>query len=194
MKKVALILLSTLLLTACSNTSKNNQSKPSNSASSTTTSKTTTKTSSKPNLNKKYPGFKLAMIPTVFQGTWYQTDRYSKTARKFIITKRTIMDSVVYQKIDPNLNLNHRSEKNNKVYAGDASMVSFEDKNGAQWLRARGFLDTVDIIYITGTFKGNQCLYLAYSSGDIHSAMFKDKKAALKYRKYDFSKITNPLN
>ncbi len=189
MKKVALILLSTLLLTACSNTSKNNQSKSSNSASSTTTSKTTTKTSSKPNLNKKYPGFKLAMIPTVFQGTWYQTDRYSKTARKFIITKRTIMDSVVYQKIDPNLNLNHRSEKNNKVYAGDASMVSFEDKNGAQWLRARGFLDTVDIIYITGTFKGNQCLYLAYSSGDIHSAMFKDKKAALKYRKYDFSKI-----
>lgn len=192
MKKVALILLSTLLLTACSNTSKNNQSKSSNSVSSTTTSKTTTKTSSKPNLNKKYPGFKLAMIPTVFQGTWYQTDRYSKTARKFIITKHTIMDSVVYQKTDPNLN--HRSEKNNKVYAGDASMVSFEDKNGSKWLRARGFLDTVDIIYITGTFKGNQCLYLAYSSGDIHSAMFKDKKAALKYRKYDFSKITNPLN
>lgn len=134
------------------------------------------------------------MIPTVFQGTWYQTDRYSKTARKFIITKHTIMDSVVYQKTYPNLNLNHRSEKNNKVYAGDASMVSFEDKNGSQWLRARGFLDTVDIIYIPGTFKGNQCLYLAYSSGDIHSAMFKDKKAALKYRKYDFSKITNPLN
>ena len=194
MKKVALILLSTLLLTACSNTSKNNQSKSSNSASSTTTSKTTTKTSSKPNLNKKYPGFKLAMIPTVFQGTWYQTDRYSKTARKFIITKHTIMDSVVYQKTDPNLKLNHRSEKNNKVYAGDASMVSFEDKNGSKWLRARGFLDTVDLIYITGTFKGNQCLYLAYSSGDIHSAIIKDKKAALKYRKYDFSKITNPLN
>lgn len=194
MKKLALILLSTLLLTACSNTSKNNQSKSSNSASSTATSKTTTKTSSKPNLNKKYPGFKLAMIPTVFQGTWYQTDRYSKTARKFIITKHTIMDSVVYQKTDPNLKLNHRSEKNNKVYAGDAGMVSFEDKNGSKWLRARGFLDTVDIIYITGTFKGNQCLYLAYSSGDIHSAMFKDKKAALKYRKYDFSKITNPLN
>ena len=73
-------------------------------------------------------------------------------------------------------------------------MISLEDKNGSQWLRAPGFLDTVDIIYITGTFKGNQCLYLAYSSGDIHSAMFKDKKAALKYRKYDFSKITNPLD
>lgn len=102
MKKVALILFSILLLTACSNISKNNQSKSSNSASSTTT-----KTSSKPNLNKKYPGFKLATIP----GTWYQTDRYSKTARKFIITKHTIMDSVVYQKTDPNLNLNHRSEK-----------------------------------------------------------------------------------
>ena len=193
MKKVALILFSTLLLTACSNT-QNNQPKSSSSKSSITTSKNTVKTSSKPNLNKKYPGFKLATIPTVFQGTWYQTDRYSKTARKFIITKHTIMNSVVNQKTDPNLNLNHRSEKNNKVYAGDASMVSFEDKNGSQWLRARGFLDTVDIIYITGTFKGNECLYLAYSSGDIHSAMFKDKKAALKYRKYDFSKITNSLN
>lgn len=193
MKKVALILFSTLLLTACSNT-QNNQPKSSSSKSSITTSKNFTRPSTKPNLNKKYPRFKLATIPAVFQGTWYQTDRYSKTARKFIITKHTIMDSVVYQKTDPNLNLNHRSEKNNKVYAGDVSMVSFEDKNGSQWLRARGFLDTVDIIYITGTFKGNECLYLAYSSGDIHSAMFKDKKAALKYRKYDFSKITNPLN
>ena len=176
MKKVALILFSTLLLTACSNT-QNNQPKSSSSKSSITTSKNTVKTSSKPNLNKKYPGFKLATIPTVFQGTWYQTDRYSKTARKFIITKHTIMDSVVYQKTDPTLNLNHRSEKNNKVYAGDATMISLEDKNGSQWLRARGFLDTVDIISITGTLKGNQCLYLAYSSGDIHSAMFKDKKA-----------------
>lgn len=58
------------------------------------------------------------MIPTVFQGTWYQTDRYSKTARKFIITKHTIMDSVVYQKTDPNLNLNHRSEKIIKFMLG----------------------------------------------------------------------------
>lgn len=104
------------------------------------------------------------------------------------------MESVVYQKTDPNLNLSHRSEKDNKTYAGDATMVSFEDKNGSQWLRARGFLDTVDIIYITGTFKGHRCLYLAYSSGDIHSAIFKDQKAAIKYRKYDFSKITNPNN
>ncbi len=111
MKKVALLLFSTLLLTACSNTSKNNQPKSSSSKSSITTSKNTVKASPKPNLNKKYPGFKLATIPTGFQGTWYQTDRYSKTARKFIITKHTIMDSVVYQKTDPNLNLNHRSEK-----------------------------------------------------------------------------------
>lgn len=58
------------------------------------------------------------MIPTVFQGTWYQTDRYSKTARKFIINKHTIMDSVVYQKTDPNLNLNHRSEKIIKFMLG----------------------------------------------------------------------------
>lgn len=193
MKKLFLILFSTMLLSACSS-SQSHQSKSSSSKSSITTSKTTTKPSYKPNLNKKYPGFKLATIPTAFQGTWYQTDRYSKTARKFTITKHTIMDSVVYEKTDPNLNLNHRSEKNNKIYAGDASMVSFENKNSSQWMRARGFLDTVDIIYITGTFKGNQCLYLAYSSGDIHSAIFKDKKAALKYHKYDFSKITNPLN
>lgn len=194
MKKVVLILLSMLILTACSNTTKDTQSKSSTSTSSTSTSKNTTKISSKPNLNKKYPGFKLATIPVAFQGTWYQTDRYSKTARKFKITEHTITDSVVYQKTDPNLNLNHRSEKNNKIYAGDATMISFENKNGSEWLRARGFLDTVDIIYITGTFKGNDCLYLAYSSGDIHSAMFKDKKIALKYRKYDFSKITNPSN
>ena len=127
MKKVALILFSTLLLTACSST-QNNQSKSSSSKSSITTSKNTVKTSSKPNLNKKYPGFKLATLPTAFQGTWYQTDRYSKTARKFIITKHTIMDSVVYQKTDPNLNLNHRSEKNNKVYTDPAFEKKTEKK------------------------------------------------------------------
>lgn len=98
MKKVALILFSTLLLTACSNTVKNNDTKSSSAKSSITTSKNFTRTSTKPTLNKKYPGFKLATIPAVFQGTWYQTDRYSKTARKFIITTHTIMDSVVYQK------------------------------------------------------------------------------------------------
>lgn len=37
-------------------------------------------------------------------------------------------------------------------------------------------------------------LYLAYSSSDIHSVMFKDKKVALHYRKYDFSKVTDLLN
>lgn len=63
MKKVALLLFSTLLLTACSNTSKNNQPKSSSSKSSITTSKNTVKASPKPNLNKKYPGFKLATIP-----------------------------------------------------------------------------------------------------------------------------------
>lgn len=194
MKKLILVLFSTLLLTACSNNSSNNETKSSSSKSSITTSKKSKTTTPKPNLNKKYPGFKLATLPDIFQGTWYQTDTYSKQARKFIITKHTIMDSVVYQKTDHNLNLSHRSEKDNKTYAGDATMVSFENKNGSQWLRSRGFLDTVDIIYITGTFKGQPCLYLAYSSGDIHSAMFKDKKAALKYRKYDFSKVTNPNN
>ncbi|EFJ70630.1 hypothetical protein HMPREF0514_11074 [Lactobacillus paragasseri JV-V03] len=195
MKKLVLVLFSTILLTACSNTSSNNtENKSSSSKSSITTSKRSKTATPKPNLNKKYPGFKLATIPDNFQGTWYQTDIYSTQARKFIITKHTIMDSVVYQKTDPNLNLSHRSEKDNKTYAGNATMVSFEDKNGSQWLRARGFLDTADIIYITGTFKGHRCLYLAYSSGDIHSAIFKDRKAALKYRKYDFSQVTNPSN
>lgn len=161
MKKLVLVIFSTLLLTACSNTSSNNnENKSSSSKSSITTSKNSKTTTPKPNLTKKYPGFKLATIPDAFQGTWYQTDIYSKRARKFIITKHTIMESVVYQKTDPNLNLSHRSEKDNKTYAGDATMVSFEDKNGSQWLRARGFLDTVDIIYITGTFKGHRCLYI----------------------------------
>lgn len=195
MKKLILILFSTLLVTACSNNSStNHETKSSRSRSSITTSPKNKKTTPKPNLSKKYPGFKLATIPATFQGTWYQTDVYSKEARKFIITKHTIMNSVVYQKTDPNLTLSHRSEKDNKTYAGDATMISFEEKNGSQWLRARGFLDTVDIIYISGTFKGHSCLYLAYSSGDIHSAMFKEKSAALEYRKYDFSKVTNTVN
>lgn len=174
--------------------SKNNISKQSSSKSSITSHKKAKQAAPKPDINKKYPGFKLATIPDPFQGTWYQTDIYSKNARKFTITKHTIMDSVVYQKINPDEGLNHRSEKNNKIYAGNPTMISVENKNGAQWLRARGFLETVDIIYITGTYKGHSCLYLAYASGDIHSAMFKDKKAALKYRKDDFSQIPNTSN
>lgn len=74
MKKLVLVIFSTLLLTACSNTSSNNnENKSSSSKSSITTSKNSTTTTPKPNLNKKYPGFKLATIPDNFQGTWYQT-------------------------------------------------------------------------------------------------------------------------
>ena len=64
MKKLVLVIFSTLLLTACSNTSSNNnENKSSSSKSSITTSKNSTTTTPKPNLNKKYPGFKLATIP-----------------------------------------------------------------------------------------------------------------------------------
>lgn len=145
----------------------------------------------KPNLHKKYKGFKLTTIPTQFRGTWYRSDEFSKTARPLTITSHTIDHSVVYQKTDPNLKLDHNSEKQNKEYAGNASMISVENHNGASWLKVRGFLDTVDIIYITGNFKGHTCLYLAYPAGDIHGAIFKDKSTAIKYRKYDFSKVNS---
>ncbi|WP_297815491.1 hypothetical protein [uncultured Lactobacillus sp.] len=85
--------------------------------------------------------------------------------------------------------MDHNSEKQNKVYAGDISIGRIEQRNGTQWLRVRDVLGTVDFIYIPGNFQGHQCLFLAYSSGDIHSAIFKNAKTAIKYRKYDFSKV-----
>ena len=76
MKKLVLVLFSTILLTACSNTSSNNtENKSSSSKSSITTSKRSKTATPKPNLNKKYPGFKLATIPDNFQGTMLETQQ-----------------------------------------------------------------------------------------------------------------------
>ncbi len=118
----------------------------------------------KPNLKKKYPGFKLTSIPEQFRGTWYRSDPLSKS-------------------------VDHNSEQKNKTYSGGDSMIAIEQHQGQTWMRVREFLTPVDIIYITGQFKGHPCLYLAYSSGDIHNALFKNKALAIKYKNYDFSKI-----
>lgn len=193
MKKKILTLLLTplLLLSACSSQTNTNKSQPAKTKQVAKKKKKALPKEAKLKLNKKYPGFKLTTIPTVFWGTWYRSDEFSKTARPLTITQHTIGDSVVYKKTNPNLKLDHNSETQNKTYAGGDSMITVENHNGQNWLHVREFLDTVDIIYITGTFKGQPCLYLAYSAGDIHSALFKNKKAAIKYRKYDFSKIKN---
>ncbi|WP_223876363.1 hypothetical protein [Lactobacillus crispatus] len=143
----------------------------------------------KPNLKKKYPGSKLTSIPEQFRGTWYRSDPLSKSARKLIINKHTIGDSVVYRQVDKSIKLDHNSEQKNKTYSGGDSMIAIEQHQGQTWMRVREFLTTVDIIYITGQFKGHPCLYLAYSSGDIHNALFKNKALAIKYKNYDFSKI-----
>lgn len=144
-------------------------------------------TSSKINLHKKYKGFKLTTVPTEYRGTWYRADPYSKKATKLVITSHTFNGYVTYQKTDPNLKLDHNSEKQNKEYAGNAIMISTE--NGI--LRERGFLDTVDMVYKLGQFKGKNCLFMSYgtNSNAINGAAFKDKNTALKYRRYDFSKV-----
>lgn len=190
-RKLAIILFLPLLvgLTACSNKSTRPATVNETTKSSSHKITKQKKMEFSPNLKKKYPGFKLTTIPTAFRGTWYRSDPLSKTARKLVINKHTIGDSVVYRQVDKSIRLDHNSEKKNKIYAGGDSMISTEQYNGQTWLRVREFLTTVDIIYITGNFKGHPCLYLAYSSGDIHSALFKDSNTALKYRKYDFSKI-----
>ena len=144
-------------------------------------------TSSKINLHKKYKGFKLTTVPTEYRGTWYRADPYSKKATKLVITSHTFNGYVTYQKTDPNLKLDHNSEKQNKEYAGNAIMIT--TKNGI--LKERGFLDTVDMVYKLGQFKGKNCLFMSYgtNSNAINGATFEDKNTALRYRRYDFSKV-----
>lgn len=138
-------------------------------------------------LRKKYKGFKLTTVPSQYRGTWYRADPYSKKATKLVITTHTFNGYVTYQKTDPNLKLDHNSEKQNKEYAGNAVMISTD--NGV--LKERGFLDTVDMVYKLGQFKGQSCLFMSYGTNPnvVNGVAFKDKKVALKYRKYDFSKI-----
>lgn len=193
-KKIFVLLFSTLLLAACSNQNNDSQKQSRSSTKPKThyqsKKKESQNTSAKPNLKKKYRGLKLMTVPAEFRGTWYRSDAFSKKARKLVITKHLINGSVLYKKVGK-FKLNHNSTKQNKEYAGDISLGKYLHKNGQSWLRVTDILGTVDLVYITGNFKGHECLYLAYSSGDIHSAIFKDAKTALKYRKYDFSKVNN---
>lgn len=95
--------------------------------------------------------------------------------------------AVVYQQIDPNLELNRNSARQNKEYAGDGEIIAF----GSNQIKVRGFFDTVDLVYTIGNFKGQPCLFLSYgtNSRTINGIIFKNKQAAVKYRKYDLSKI-----
>lgn len=138
-------------------------------------------------LHKKYKGFKLTTVPEQYRGTWYRGDPYSKKATKLVITTHTFNGSVTYQKIDHNLKLDHNSEKQNKEYAGNAVMITTDNSS----LKERGFLDIADMVYKLGKFKGEDCLLMSYGTNPkaINGVAFKDKQAALKYRKYDFSKI-----
>ena len=178
------------MLSACSN--HNNTQKPTNKPQTHYQSKkqNTPIKSNKPDLKKKYRGLKLMTVPSEFRGTWYRSDAFSKKARKLIITNHLVNGSVLYKKVGK-FKLDHNSTKQNKEYAGNISLGNYLQKNGQSWLRVTDILGTVDLVYITGNFKGHECLYLAYSSGDIHSAIFKDAKTAIKYRKYDFSKVNN---
>ena len=80
--------------------------------------------------------------------------------------------------------------RGNESWSGGGCVIAaIEQHQGQTWMRVGEFLTPVEIIYITGQFKGHPCLYLAYSSGDIHNALFKNKALAIKYKNYDFSKI-----
>lgn len=187
MKKIIIIILAALSLVACSN----QKTEPKNQSSSSSSSKQVKKTEikpDKPNIHKKYPGLTLMTIPSEFRGTWYRSNPFSKKARKLVITNHLVNNSVVYENTG-NIKLDHNSEKQNKQYAGDISIGRVSQKNGQSRLHVHDILGTVDLTYITGTFKGHECLYLAYFSGDIHGAIFKDANTAIKYRKYDFSKM-----
>src|SRR5699024_12302083 len=84
----------------------------------------------KPNLKKKYPGFKLTSTPEQFRGTWYRSEPLSKSARKLIIHKHTIGDSVVYRQVDKSIKLDHNSEQKNKTYSGGDAMIAIEQHQG----------------------------------------------------------------
>lgn len=190
MKRVIFILLLSSLLAACSTNASSTQDHPAQPKSTERSAKTVqvSRNSYKPDIHKKYPGLKLMTIPESFRGTWYRSDAYSKKARKLVISKHIVNDEVMYEKIG-NFKLDHNSEKQNKIYSGSIAIGSVSTINNQICLRTRDVLGTVDLIYIPGSFQGYPCLYLAYSSGDIHSAIFKDPQTAIKYRKYDFSKI-----
>lgn len=190
--KKAIVLISVMaaaLLTGCNKqTAKSNLS--SQSSSSSKIVRHETKSSSEApriNIHKKYKGFKLATVPSQYRGTWYRGDPYSKKARKLVITEHTVNGNVTYQKVDPNLKLNRHSEKQNKKYSGNIVLIDTQGNS----LKVRGFLDLVNLDYQPGQFKNHDCLFLSYGTDPsvINGAIFMDKNVALKYRKYDFTKV-----
>lgn len=143
--------------------------------------------SNKINLHLKYKGFKLASTPIEYRGTWYRANPYDKKATKLVITNYTINGAATYHQVDPNLKLDRHSEKQNKEYAGNAIAINVDNN----LLKTRSFFDTVGLVYKTGQFKGHPCLFMSYGTNPkaINGAVFKDKGIALKYRKFDFSKL-----
>lgn len=191
MKKLFILLnvASALMLSGCSQ--KNSNSKVSSKSTSSVKivhSKNNHKTlPSKINIHKKYKGFKLATVPVQYRGIWYRADPYSNKARKLVITKHSVNGNITYTKVDPNLRLNQRSEEQNKKYSGNIVLISVQSNT----LKVRGFLDTVSLIYKLSQFNNEECIFMSYGTDDsvINGALFKDKKTALKYRKYDFTKV-----
>ena len=147
-----------LLLTGCQHQSTTNTKSTSATSSSVKHYETkSTNPTPKIDLKKKYKGFKLATVPDQYRGTWYRADPYSKKVEKLIITDHTVNGDVTYQKIDPNFKLDHRSEKQNKEYAGNIVLIELQNNS----LKVRGFLDTVSLNYQLGQFKNHNCLFLS---------------------------------
>lgn len=184
------LLISVLLLTGCNQKKQANFQPASHQSTAIKSKKSASKDHKslfKINLHKKYKGFQLATVPTSFRGTWYRSNPYEKKTNKLIISQHIVNETVVYQQINPNLRLNHNSAKQNKEYAGDGGIITIAPNQ----IKVRGFLDTVDLIYRLGNFKGQPCLYLSYGTNPkaVNGTVFKNKQAALRYRKYDLSKI-----
>ena len=187
MKKLIGICLGFIFLTGCAH--KNEIQTSQSSSKSTSVHRSSSKsTSTKIDLTKKYKNLKLMTIPSEFYGTWWRSDQFSKKARSLKIDAHTVNGSVVYYQTKP-FRRDHNSEKLNKEYPGDLSIGEVTNLDNRSALRVWDILGTVDLVYLKGTFNGNEVLYLAYSSGDIHGALFKDPKLAIKYRNYPFDKI-----
>lgn len=185
MKKLVGILIGMLFLTGCGKRQSEHHSFTSSISSSA--AKQAHKSSGAS--IKKYKNLKLMTIPEEFQGTWWRSDQFSKKARSLKIDSHSVNGSVLYYQTEK-FRRDHNSEKQNKEYGGqDISVGQVTTLNNRPALRVWDILGTVDLVYLKGKFQGHDVLYLAYSSGDIHGALFKDAKLALKYRKYNFSNI-----
>lgn len=189
MKKVFLtnVLIITLLLAGCSQARPRTAALARQQASSTKIKKKPRENLFKPDIHKKYKGFKLATVPAAFRRTWYRGDPDHRKISKLVISAHLVNGFVVYHQTDPDLKLNHNSAKDNKEYGGVGAIIT----SGPNQIKVRGFLDTVDLVYTLGNYKGNPCLYLSYGTNpkEVNGVVFKDRMAAYKYRKQDLSHL-----